>query len=59
MIDVLMDESKIFDACALIEEVVKKLTAIGGLDDEIIKKASVAQELLNQALEESKAGDYQ
>lgn len=47
--DVIMDESKVFDACALVEEIeqMKDLSAIK-------IKAAYAAKLLNQALEESK-----
>lgn len=49
MNDVLMDESKVFDACALVEEICKSNDLM------IIKqKAEKAVMLLNQALEEGR-----
>lgn len=49
MNDVLMDESKVFDACALVEEICKSNDLT-----EIKQKAEKAALLLNQALEEGK-----
>lgn len=48
MNDVVMDESKVFDACALVEEIchLRDMTVIK-------MKAEKAAQLLNQALEES------
>lgn len=52
----LMDESKVFDACALVEEIVKQLTTTSCPVDTVIpfvtKKASKASLLLNQAMKE-------
>lgn len=47
MNDVIMNESKVFDACALIEEI-EELTDI----QTIKTKAQAAANLLNRALEE-------
>lgn len=52
----LMDESKVFDACALVEEIVKQLTTTSCPADTVVpfvvKKASKASLLLNQAMRE-------
>lgn len=52
----LMDESKVFDACALVEEIVKQLTTTSCPVDTVIpfvtEKASKASFLLNQAMKE-------
>ncbi len=47
MNDVLMNESLVFDACALVEEIIQ-MSSI----EEIHKKAQSAGQLLNRALEE-------
>lgn len=47
MNDVKMDESKVFDACALVEEIIKMSNI-----EAIHIKAQAAVKLLNQALEE-------
>lgn len=47
MNNVIMDEGKVFDACALVEQIVK-LSADRGIKS----KAQDAANLLNQALEE-------
>lgn len=56
MNDMKMDESKVFDACALVEEIVKYLTSTSCPHDTVIpfvvEKASQASLLLNQAMEE-------
>lgn len=52
----LMDESKVFDACALVEEIVKQLTTTSCPADTVVpfvvEKASKASLLLNQAMKE-------
>lgn len=52
----LMDESKVFDACALVEEIVKQLTTNSCPADTVVQfvveKASKASLLLNQAMKE-------
>lgn len=52
----LIDESKVFDACALVEEILKKLTATSCPNSTVIpfvtEKASKASLLLNQAMKE-------
>lgn len=52
----LIDESKVFDACALVEEILKKLESGGCSADVVIpfvtEKASKASLLLNQAMKE-------
>lgn len=52
----LVDESKVFDACALVEEIVKQLTIISCPADTVVpfvvEKASKASLLLNQAMKE-------
>lgn len=47
----IVDEDKIFDACALVEEIVKGLTSIS-CPVAVIEKANKAFLLLNQAMEE-------
>lgn len=49
MNDVMMNESKVFDACALIEEIAKLADA-----EAIRSKAQAAANLLNQVLEEGR-----
>lgn len=52
----LIDESKVFDACALVEEILKKLESGDCSADAVIpfvaEKASKASLLLNQAMKE-------
>ena len=52
----LMDESNVFDACALVEEIVKQLTTNSCPADTVVQfvveKASKASLLLNQAMKE-------
>lgn len=52
----IVDESKIFDACALVEEIVKHLTSTSCPHNTavpfILEKASQASLLLNQAMKE-------
>lgn len=52
----LIDESKVFDACALVEEIVKQLTTTSCPADMVVpfvvEKASQASMLLNQAMKE-------
>lgn len=52
----LIDESKVFDACALVEEILKKLESGGCSADTVVpfvvEKASKASLLLNQAMKE-------
>ena len=48
MNDVRMDESKVFDACALVEEIIKMSDVSA-----IRIKAEIASDLLNRALEEA------
>lgn len=52
----LMDESKVFDACALVEEIVKQLTTTSCPVDTVVpfvvEKASKASMLLNQVMKE-------
>lgn len=50
-----MDEDKVFDACALVEEIVKTIALTNAQDTSglsLLVKASQAALLLNQALEE-------
>lgn len=51
-----VDESKVFDACALVEEIVKQLTSTSCPHNTVVpfvvEKASQASLLLNQAMEE-------
>lgn len=51
-----MNEDKVFDACALVEEIVKTLTSTECTQDTVLSlvlmKASQASLLLNQVLEE-------
>lgn len=53
---IIVDESKIFDACAMVEEVVKHLTSTscphGTTAVFVLERASSAAKLLNQAMEE-------
>ena len=52
----IVDESKIFDACALVEEIMKSLTSTscpqGTVVPFVVEKASQASLLLNQAMKE-------
>lgn len=52
----IIDEDKVFDACALVEEIVKTLTSTGCTQDTVLSlvlvKTSQASFLLNQVLEE-------
>lgn len=52
-----VDENKVFDACALVEEIVKQLTSTSCPHNTVVpfvvEKASQASLLLNQAMEES------
>lgn len=48
----LMDESKVFDACAMVEEIVEHLKNNEISVSYIMEKASKASLLLNQAMEE-------
>lgn len=52
----IVDEDKVFDACALVEEIVKQLTTTSCPVDTVIpfvtEKASKASLLLNQAMKE-------
>lgn len=52
----LIDESKIFDACALVEEIVKQLTTTSCPAETVVpfvvEKASKASLLLDQAMKE-------
>jgi hypothetical protein len=52
----LIDESLVFDACALVEQIVKQLTTTSCLADTVVpfvlEKASKASLLLNQAMKE-------
>ncbi len=52
----LIDESKVFDACALVEQIVKQLTTTSFPADTVVpfvlEKASKASLLLNQAMKE-------
>lgn len=56
MNNILMNESKVFDACALVEEIVKHLTSTSCPHDTVVpfvvEKASQASFLLNQAMKE-------
>lgn len=56
MNDMKMNESLVFDACALVEEIVKQLTSTscprGTVVPFVVEKASQASLLLNQAMEE-------
>lgn len=53
---IIVNESKIFDACAMVEEIVKHLTSTScphGLAAVfVLEKARSAAKLLNQAMEE-------
>lgn len=53
---IVVNESKVFDACALIEEIVKQLVSTscpkGMVMPFVMEKASQASLLLNQAMEE-------
>ena len=53
---ILVDESKVFDACAMVEEIVAHLTSTscphGMAAIFVLEKAAGAAKLLNQAMEE-------
>lgn len=48
----MLDEDKIFDACAAVEEIVEMLTSTGCTYHKVVDNAKKAACLLNQAMEE-------